>query len=261
MIAPRLPVGTYQLQIGVPYQDRYMFFLIVQVLKRAARRCGALLLLGAIPQCAHSATSVTKHQEATASPSSSLPSVHTHSQEESRPPAHPSIRENNKNCRAIKSATVDFSIPELRSRVNDYAELLTPEEEQQLAQPLRLVADSVGSQIAILTIESLPETSIENYSLAVANTWKLGRAEFDDGILIVLSEADHVVRIALGLGLEVAIPDDFAAETIDLMTPDFRAGRFYDGLLVGCQKIIDRIHEKSALIGRRNPNRCDALQP
>ena len=126
---------------------------------------------------------------------------------------------------------------------------------------MRLVEDSVGSQIAILTIESLPETSIENYSLGVANTWKLGRAEFDDGILITLSEADHAVRIELGSGLEVAIPDDFAAETIDLMIPDFRGGRFYDGLGIGCQKLIDRIHENRALIGRRNPNRCETFQP
>lgn len=142
-------------------------------------------------------------------------------------------------------------LPELRGRVNDYADLLSAPEEAELGELYAVLERETGCQMALLTIQALPDVSIEQYSLAVANAWALGRRGVDDGLLITLARDNKSVRIEVGYGLERIITDELASGVIERMTPEFRAGRFFIGLEEGSADIIQMIHANAELIGKR----------
>lgn len=149
------------------------------------------------------------------------------------------------------SERVNHDIPELYARVNDYANILSEEEENDLNQLLKSLEDSIGSQLAILAIDSLPGQTIETYSLRVANEWGIGRAEYNDGILITLSIKNRKVRIAVGYGLELIIEDHIAKRIIDsVMIPEFKTQNFYSGLRKGSQEMINLIYSNPELVGK-----------
>ena len=97
--------------------------------------------------------------------------------------------------------TYTTNIPKQYNRVNDYANIFTDSEEHETSLLLKSLEDSVGCQLAILTIDSLKGIPIEKYSIEVANSWRLGRTHYDDGILITFSKFDRQVRIEVGYGL------------------------------------------------------------
>ena len=79
---------------------------------------------------------------------------------------------------------VDKEVPFLGGRVNDLAGLLSESARAELEVRLETLEDATGSQVAVLTIASLDGEVLEDYSLRVAETWKLGRGKFDDGALL-----------------------------------------------------------------------------
>ena len=83
-----------------------------------------------------------------------------------------------------------------------------------------------------------PET-IEQYSIRVAEAWKIGRKKIDDGALLVIAKNDHKLRIEVGYGLEGALTDVTARRIIDeIITPKFRSGDFAGGISAGVDRII-----------------------
>ena len=154
---------------------------------------------------------------------------------------------------ALGSApTPSFAVPALRGRVNDYADLLTPTQETELETLYRSLEQEVGSQVALLTIESLHGIRIEDYSLKVANTWALGRRDVDDGVLITMAVEDRMVRIEVGYGLESVISNETASQIIQQnMIPEFKKGEFFKGLEQGSQEIVQRIRANPKLVGKR----------
>lgn len=100
-----------------------------------------------------------------------------------------------------------LNVPALYARVNDYANILADGEEAELNKLLKSLEDSVGSQLVILSVNSL-ENSIEEYSVQVANQWGIGRADYNDGIMIILAMSEQEVRIEVGYGLELIVKDE-----------------------------------------------------
>ncbi|NMM47615.1 TPM domain-containing protein [Marinigracilibium pacificum] len=137
-------------------------------------------------------------------------------------------------------------------RVNDYANILSETEENDLSQLVRSLEDSIGSQIIILTTNSLEGKTIERYSLEFANNWGIGRKDYDDGILITIAPSDRQVRIEVGYGLELIIGDEIAKSIIDnTMLPEFRNGDFYKGISEGTKEIINLIYDHPELVGEK----------
>lgn len=142
-------------------------------------------------------------------------------------------------------------IPERRGRVNDYAQLLTSEQEVELAALYESLEQQVGCQMTLLTIESLRGESIEDYSLKVANAWALGRSGIDDGILISVALAEKALRIEVGKGLELLLSDDVTRQIVQHMRPEFAAGRFFKAIEQGSLEIVHRIRGHEELVGRK----------
>jgi uncharacterized protein len=154
---------------------------------------------------------------------------------------------------SAEPSKVAFEVPALRGRVNDYADILTPVQETELAGLYEANERAVGSQIAVLTIQSLGGVPIKEYSLAVANTWGLGRLDIDDGVLITIAFAERLSRIEVGYGLELVISDQDAADVLRRMGGEFAAGNMFAGIRMGSKEIIQRIQANQDLVGKRRP--------
>lgn len=124
-----------------------------------------------------------------------------------------------------------LEVPYLSGRVNDLADLLNPGAEGRLEQTLGQLEQETGAQAAVLTIPSLEGDPLEDFSLRVVETWKLGREEADDGVLLLIARDDRKVRIEVGYGLEATLTDVQSKRIIsNLMTPRFREGDFDGGV-------------------------------
>jgi len=142
----------------------------------------------------------------------------------------------------LSSLAWALEVPYLSGRVNDSAGMMDAESRSRLEKKLEILEKDTGAQVVVLTIGSLEGDVLEDYSLRVAETWKLGRKGKDDGLLILIAKKERRIRFEVGYGLEGIIPDARAKQIIDgIMTPAFRDGRFAEGI----EKAVDAI---SALI-------------
>ena len=133
-------------------------------------------------------------------------------------------------------------VPALTAPVTDLTGTLTAEQTATLDQELRAFATRKGSQIAILMVPSTAPEAIEQYSIRVAEAWKLGRKAQDDGVLLLVAKDDRAMRIEVGYGLEGAIPDAIAKRIIaEVITPQFKQGDYFGGLQAGVQQLMKLI--------------------
>ncbi len=146
------------------------------------------------------------------------------------------------NALPAASAYAQPTIPPLTGRVVDLAEILRPDTERELTTLLALHEDSTTNQIAVLTIPTLDGANLESYSLEVARNWGLGRADRNNGVLLLIAYNDRKMRIEVGYGLEGDLPDALAKRIIDYeITPAFRNSDFDGGTLNGIRAIIGTI--------------------
>jgi uncharacterized protein len=132
------------------------------------------------------------------------------------------------------AARAEAPIPPLTGPVVDAAGLLSSGDERrlsELARSARTREDGQGVQLQYLIVRSLEGEPIEDYSIRVAERWKLGTKGKDNGILVTVAVEDRAWRIEVGGGLEGEIPDALARRIGDrVLVPAFRERRFADGL-------------------------------
>lgn len=130
-------------------------------------------------------------------------------------------------------------IPALSTPVTDVTNTLSAPEQQALTQKLASFAQEKGSQIAVLIVPTTQPEDIAQYSLRVAEAWKIGREKEDDGVLVVVAKSDRKMRVEVGYGLEGAIPDAIAKRIVsDVMAPYFRQGDFAGGLNAATDQLM-----------------------
>ncbi|WP_327786490.1 TPM domain-containing protein [Vibrio anguillarum] len=95
----------------------------------------------------------------------------------------------------------------LKRHITDQTSTLTTEQIEQLDQQLVELEKRKGAQFVVLIIATTASQDIESYSLAVAETNKIGRKNTDDGILLLVAKDDRRYRVEVGYGLEGAVPD------------------------------------------------------
>lgn len=125
----------------------------------------------------------------------------------------------------------DIAIPQLSGRVLDRTATLNAEQQRQLTEKLAALEQESGAQIAVLIVPTTGDDSIEQYAVRAFETWKLGRKDVDDGILVVVAKDDRAMRIEVGYGLEGVVTDTRASRIIrEQMAPRFAQGDFAGGL-------------------------------
>ena len=123
-------------------------------------------------------------------------------------------------------------------RVNDYAGALTPTERDRLEARLAARDRQSANQVVVAVFRSLRGESLEEFSVRLAQTWRIGRKGLDSGVVFVIFLDDRKMRIEVGYGLEATLTDAVAASIVrDVVAPRFREGRLAEGIAAGLDAI------------------------
>jgi uncharacterized protein len=155
---------------------------------------------------------------------------------------------------------VALEVPPLRGRVTDYAGVMRQEQTQFLESQLAQLERDTGHQVAVLTIPTLDGEDIEGFSIRVAESWKIGKKGFDNGVILVVAVKDRRLRLEVGYGLEGVLPDAIAKRiTSDYIVPRFRQQDYAGGIVAGIdavQKVIRKepLPESARSKAQQEPN-------
>jgi uncharacterized protein len=156
------------------------------------------------------------------------------------------------------SALALVAVPALSGRVVDQTGTLAAGDVASLTQTLKDLETRKGSQIAVLIVPTTDGEAIEQFSLRVAEAWKIGRKKIDDGALLVIAKNDRRLRIEVGYGLEGALTDATTKRIIDEdITPKFKNGDFAGGVSAGVDRMV-RVAEGEKLPDPEPPHWQDS---
>lgn len=136
-------------------------------------------------------------------------------------------------------ASADVAVPALTGRVVDQTGTLSASDQDELSRTLADFETRKGSQIAVLIVPTTQPESIEQFSIRVAEAWKIGRKKIDDGAILVVAKNDRKLRIEVGYGLEGVLTDATTKRIIDeVIAPRFKSGDFAGGITAGAERMI-----------------------
>ena len=137
-------------------------------------------------------------------------------------------------------------IPELSHRVTDITATLNVQQAVALENRLAAFEAKKGSQIAVLIVLTTQPEDIAQFGIRVAEAWKIGRKNVDDGVILIVAKEDRKLRLEVGYGLEGAIPDAIAKRVIaETITPLFKKGDYAGGIDVGVTQLMQLIEGES----------------
>ena len=137
-------------------------------------------------------------------------------------------------------------VPALSARAIDQTGTLNAADLQALEARLQGLEEKSGSQVVVLVVPSTAPEDIASYAFRVASTWKIGRRDVGDGLLVVVAKNDRRMRIEVARKLEGAIPDLAASRIIDqAMAPRFREGDYAGGISAALDQIGARIADEA----------------
>lgn len=141
---------------------------------------------------------------------------------------------------AIQAAEGDpVPVPPLKKRVTDQTATLSAADEARIEAKLRAFETAKGAQLAVLIVPTTQPETIFDFSIRVAEAWKLGRKGVDDGVLFVIAKNDRKMHILVGPGLQGSLTDAMSKRIIgETVAPRFRAGDFPGGIEQGTDKIM-----------------------
>lgn len=149
-----------------------------------------------------------------------------------------------------QAQVTDFvPVPALTSHVTDQAGLLNAEQRARLEAVLADYATKTGSQIAVLTVKTTAPEQIEQYSIRVAEAWKLGRKGVDDGVLLLVApgntSAMRRLRIEAGRGVQGVLTDAQSKRILqDVIAPYFQKEQYYEGLVAGVGSVATLLNKE-----------------
>ena len=139
--------------------------------------------------------------------------------------------------RASASA-LDF--PALTGRVVDQADVIVPVVRSDIEAKSKDLEEKSGTQLVVAKVKSLQGSDIETYANELFRTWKLGQAQKNNGVLLLVAPNEHKVRIEVGYGLEGTLTDALSSMIISaVIIPRFKTGDFSGGIERGVGGILD----------------------
>jgi len=139
-------------------------------------------------------------------------------------------------------------LPMPRHYVEDYANVINSSEEQSLNGILQELEQKTGAQFIVLAVESIEGLPIEQFSIELAEKWKLGQAGKDNGMLFVIAKNDRKYRFEVGYGLEGFITDQYCGRVgREVLVPLLKKGQFSRGIYEANLQIVQKIAEQSGV--------------
>ncbi|MDD3885622.1 MAG: TPM domain-containing protein [Victivallaceae bacterium] len=129
------------------------------------------------------------------------------------------------------------TVPLLTGRVVDNADVFSDCDRVKIDKMIRDFERASGGQMAVLTIKTLNGEPIEDFSIRVAEKWKIGKKGQDNGAILVIAVDDHQMRLEVGYGWEGVINDARAGDVIREMVPFFRKEQYGNGVTTAVARV------------------------
>ena len=124
--------------------------------------------------------------------------------------------------------------PDPPGYVSDFANVVAPALEQQIAEICRELDEKTGAQIGVASFPDMGGDEIDGFTNRLFEQWMPGQKGVNNGILIVNAIAERQIRIEIGYGLEPILPDAVAGRVRrDVMTPLLAEGKYGEAYLAG----------------------------
>ena len=133
------------------------------------------------------------------------------------------------------------ALPTLTGAVVDEVHLLSSPQKEDLENALRSFYSKTGKQIQLVILKSLEGDVLEDFSIRLAEAWKIGKKGSDSGLIVLISIQDRSVRIEVGGGLEGELTDAQSGKIIGLMVPYFKKGNYAEGIYVGLNRMARQL--------------------
>ena len=135
------------------------------------------------------------------------------------------------------------SRPQPQRLVNDFAGLFTPGQLSDLERVLVAFDDTTSNQIAVVTVNDLEGYEASEYAVRIGLDWGVGSEKFDNGVVLLVTprvgNSYGEVFIAVGYGLEGAIPDVYAKRIVNqTLIPHLSEGDYYGGVVEACEILM-----------------------
>ncbi|MEO1140368.1 MAG: TPM domain-containing protein [Pseudomonadota bacterium] len=139
--------------------------------------------------------------------------------------------------------------------VNDFADLLSDEEEQNVRDKLRKLRRDAGVEFTLVTISSISDYGhsgeVEPFATGLFNTWGVGNAERDDGVMMLVVRNDRKIRIEVGSGYKRTKNRPMKRIIDDVILPEFRSDRYAKGITLGVAAAIEEVKRPPPTWGER----------
>ncbi len=123
--------------------------------------------------------------------------------------------------------------------ISDYAGIISPDARARLEEKLLRFESETTNQVVVVTFPSLEGKELEDFSIRLAEVWKIGQKSKNNGVILLIFKDDRKVRIEAGYGLEGALTDATSRKIIeDEIVPSFRQGKFDEGVEKGVDAIF-----------------------
>ena len=136
----------------------------------------------------------------------------------------------------IQAATIPQPVGDIYTQ--DFADLLNEEQEAEIDQLAARLDDATGAQIAVLTVNSLEGADIQSFANQAFREYKLGDAEKNNGVLLVIDMDTRELWVEVGYGLEGALPDGKVGRILDEFTVPYMKEDQADLAILNTMKVF-----------------------
>ncbi|UOX32687.1 TPM domain-containing protein [Flavobacterium sediminilitoris] len=145
------------------------------------------------------------------------------------------------NSLSQKTEQTESNFPKQIGFINDFENIFTEAQEDQLTKFLSYYQNTSNREIAVITIDSIPKSmEFDQYAIKISENWKVGKNNNGNGLTVVLSRNLKTIRISTtDKTKQLYLSDEFCKKVIDEnMIPEFKKGNYYDGILLGLNELI-----------------------
>lgn len=141
------------------------------------------------------------------------------------------------------SAADKYPEPTSRFFVNDFADVIEQAAEEEIYSKAAALQEKTTAQVVVVTVNTLDGEEPADYALGLGRQWGVGQEDEDNGIVLLLSKTERQIYIAVGYGLEGALPDSKTGRIIDVYGLDYlKKDDFSAGLLEIFGAIVNEVY-------------------
>ena len=141
---------------------------------------------------------------------------------------------------SVSSMAIDLPEPTDEFFVNDFADVIDDEVENELQSIGASLYKQTSAQVVVVTVDSLDGFDVDEYALELGREWGVGSEDSDNGVVLLMSVSDRQVTIQVGYGLEGCLPDGKTGRILDTYAiPYLRNDDFSTGLEDAYKAIVN----------------------